>query len=348
MPHGDLVRLLEELGAPSYRAAQILDWVWRSGATDFDQMSNLPRALRASLADALRVLPVDVATEQVATDGTRKALLRLSDGRAVESVLMPAQGSTGRPTATVCVSTQVGCAAACAFCATGAEGFSRHLTASEIAGQVLFFQSGIQASPITVSRVTNVVFMGQGEPLLNLEPTLEAARALTDPERFGLGERHLTISTVGIVPGILEMARRGGQIGLAISLHAPEDALRSRLVPVNRKYPLATLLDAVRAYIAATGRRVSFEYALLDQVNDHLEQAEALGALLAGMLCHVNLIPMNPVPGLPFQPSAPARVHAFFQELKRRRIPVTVRRQRGAEIMAACGQLKRTRIEDAV
>jgi 23S rRNA (adenine2503-C2)-methyltransferase len=190
--------------------------------------------------------------------------------------------------------------------------------------------------------LTNIVFMGQGEPLLNLEATLAAAEALTDPRRLGLGDRHVTISTVGIVTGIEALAARKAQVGLAVSLHAPDDALRDRLVPVNRKYPIDRLLEAVRAYIGATGRRVTFEYTLLDGVNDAPAQARALADRLAGLLCHVNLIPMNPVPGLPYQPSPPARVEVFGRALRGRGVPATVRAQRGAEIMAACGQLKLT------
>jgi 23S rRNA (adenine2503-C2)-methyltransferase len=342
-----LSTLLAGWGAPRYRTRQILDWVWRKGGVTFSAMTDLPAALRERLAENLTVLPFMVAGEQVARDGTRKALLRLEDGRAVETVLMFGRGSAGRPTATVCVSTQVGCPARCDFCATGFEGFTRNLSAAEITGQVLHFQAFLRGRGERPDHVTNVVFMGQGEPLLNLEPTLAAVAALTDPDRFGLGDRHITLSTVGIIPGIRALAERHTQVGLAVSLHAPDDELRNRLVPVNRKYPITPLLAAVREFIQATGRRVTFEYTLLDGVNDSPAQARRLVERLRGMRCHVNLIPMNPVPGLPYRPSPESGVRAFREALEAGGIAATVRIQRGADIMAACGQLKMTAAESA-
>jgi 23S rRNA (adenine2503-C2)-methyltransferase len=241
-----------------------------------------------------------------------------------------------RERATVCISSQAGCAVGCPFCATGELGFERDLTVAEIVDQVRHWRRRLAAED---RRVTNVVFMGMGEPLLNLEPVLEAAAALSDPRRFGLGARHVTISTSGVVPGIDRLTELRPQWTLAISLHAARPQLRDVLVPLNRRYPVDAVVDAATRYADATGRRVSYEYVMIGGINDTAEDAEAVAALLRGRLAHVNLIPMNPVAHTPWQPSGPERLTAFAAALQLSGIETTIRRNRGIEIGAACGQL---------
>ena len=245
------------------------------------------------------------------------------------------------------MSSQVGCGVGCPFCATGRSGLLRNLSAGEIVGQILFFAREVREREGADARLTNVVFMGQGEPLANFRPVWKAIETLSSPEAFGLGARHLTISTSGLVPRTRALAEKPLQVGLAISLHAPDDALRDRLVPVNRKYPIGELMDACRYYVDKTNRRVSFEYVMIDGVNDSVEQAETLASLLHGFLGHVNLIPMNPVAESPFQPTPWKRVLAFEATLRRRGIPCTVRVERGDPIDAACGQLRARLLESS-
>jgi 23S rRNA (adenine2503-C2)-methyltransferase len=323
---------LESLGEPAYRARQVWEWVWKHLATDFAVMTNLPAALRESLSERFLLDPFSVLARESDDEGTEKVLLGLADETSIEAVLIREEDRR-----TVCISTQVGCPVGCTFCATGQMGFVRNLSAGEIAGQVLYFARSLKEKG---ERVTHVVVMGMGEPLLNYEATLKALLNLNDPRGFGLGARRITLSTVGVVPGILRLAQEGRQFNLAISLHAPDDELRKELVPLAAHWPIAQVLSAAEAYSVATGRRVTFEYVLLGGVNDSLKHARKLAALLRGKLAHVNLIPFNPAPGLPFRRPDEGQVELFRRELLAHNIDVTVRRSRGIRIQAGCGQLR--------
>ena len=332
-----LDKLFSDWGEPSYRTQQVWEWVYRHLADDFQAMTNLPKSLRRRLEDEFVLNPLEPVDEVVSGDGsTRKVLFRLRDGETIESVLMLYPRRR-----TVCVSTQVGCPIGCAFCATGRSGFRRNLKAGEIIAQVLHFaremkpQVGKDEKPIT-----NVVVMGMGEPFLNYEATLRAIRTLNDHRGFNLGARRFTISTVGIVPGIRKLAKERLQVELAVSLHAPNDEIRDRLVPVNQGYPIKRLMVACRQYIEQTNRRITFEYVLIDGVNDSIRHARELATLLSGMLCHVNLIAMNPVPDVPYGPPPRRKVLAFEEELRRLGISVTLRSGKGVDIQAGCGQLR--------
>ena len=324
---------LRQKGHPAYRADQIWQWVYSSLAVDYEAMLNVPLGLRAELAERLAFPGLKEAARVSSRDKrTLKSLFELHDDETVESVLMRYDRRR-----TVCVSTQVGCAIGCPFCATGESGFNRNLSPGEIVEQVLFYCRELAPRG---QRVTNVVFMGMGEPLLNYENTWEAIATLNDEQGLALGARHMTVSTAGIVPGIDRMAAEPLQVGLSISLHAAEDLLRNELVPVNRRYPLGDLLAACRRYIAQTRRRVTFEYALIDGVNDSPEHALKLSKLLHGLLCHVNLIPLNVVAGGGLQAAPRERVDAFKMILENEHVPVTVRLGRGLDIQAGCGQLR--------
>ena len=329
-----LQSLLAGWGEPTYRARQLWEWLYVHLVTDFDRMTNLPTSLRERLAvEAIIGVPQVVDTVQSANGETRKDLLQMEDGETVEVVLMQYERRC-----TACISTQAGCAVGCAFCATGQTGFRRDLTSGEIVAQALHFARELR---VAGDRLTNVVLMGMGEPLLNYDNSLAAIRCLTHPQGFALGQRHVTLSTVGVAPAIERLAGEGLQITLALSLHAATDALRDQLVPINRRYGLDALLAACHGYVERTGRRVSFEWALIAGVNDTPEQAEALAARLAGMLAHVNLIPLNPIPEYGERASSRAAMDAFTAVLARHRVPYTIRVQRGVEIQAACGQLRR-------
>jgi 23S rRNA (adenine2503-C2)-methyltransferase len=341
----DLERWLREVGEPPFRAKQLYHWLYGALAADFSAMANLPKPLREKLA---RLAVVDVlapVAETLSHDRlTRKALLRLPDGASIESVLMIYRPtSESRARRTVCVSTQAGCAVGCPFCATGMAGLLRNLTCGEIVAQVLHFARQLRALYGPQDGVTNVVFMGQGEPLANLEAVWAAVEQLNSPYGFNLGARHMTISTVGLVPQIRALADKPLQVGLAISLHAPDDDLRSRLVPMNKRYPIAPLLEACREYVARTNRRITFEYALMAGVNDSPAQASQLASLLHGLLCHVNLIPLNDVAGSPFRAPTRDAVLAFQTTLQRKGVIATVRAEKGGHIDAACGQLRARR-----
>ncbi|MDY7077578.1 MAG: 23S rRNA (adenine(2503)-C(2))-methyltransferase RlmN [Chloroflexota bacterium] len=328
-----LQALLTEWGEPAYRTRQLWEWLYVHLATDLDQMTNLPRSLRERLAAETAIgLPQVVDTLESADGKTSKYLLRLVDGETVEAVLMRYERRR-----TACISTQVGCAVGCTFCATGQMGFRRNLSAGEIVIQALHFARILRGAG---DRLTNVVLMGMGEPLLNYDNSLAAIRRLTDPQGFNLGQRHITLSTVGIVPGIKRLAEEGLQITLAISLHAATDRLRDQLVPINQSYKLDTLFEACYRYVEHTGRRISFEWALIQGVNDSLAQARALAARLTGIKAHVNLIPLNPTPDYDGQPSSRAALDAFTAVLEQNRIPYTLRVRRGANIQAGCGQLR--------
>jgi 23S rRNA (adenine2503-C2)-methyltransferase len=328
----ELKGLLAAWGEPAYRAGQIETWLYQRHAADVMEMSNLPKSLRLRLAEETGLNPLRPVVALDSSDGyTHKTLFALSDGREIEAVLMRYDQRQ-----TLCISTQAGCAMACPFCATGQMGFMRNLSAGEIVAQVLYYARQLDREG---KRVTNIVFMGMGEPLANYAETWRAVRRLNDPAGFNLGARHMTISTVGLVPAIHRMSKEPEQVGLAVSLHAPTDELRNTIVPINRRYPLDMLMPALRDYIAATHRRVTFEYALMDQLNDSEAQAGQLAELLAGLLCHVNLIPLNPTPNSPWSGSPDERVYAFRDRLEAAGIPTTVRLRRGIDIAAGCGQL---------
>ena len=334
MSLADLAAILAVWGEPDYRARQVWEWVYQHKVTEFAAMANLPKPLRERLDAEFLIGTLEQVTEVQSSDGyTVKRLLRLPDGQLIESVLMEYDGSRR----TACISTQAGCAMGCVFCATGQMGFARHLTTGEIVEQALFFARQLEAEG---ERLSNVVLMGMGEPLHNYDATLEAIARLNDEHGLNIGQRHITLSTVGLAPDIRRFADEGLQVGLAISLHAATDEERSRLLPVNKKWPLAELMAAVRYYIEQTGRRVTFEWALIAGENDTVEQATRLGRLLHGLICHVNLIPLNPTPGYAGRPSDPARVEAFQAALQSYGVSSTVRVRRGIDIQAGCGQLK--------
>jgi 23S rRNA (adenine2503-C2)-methyltransferase len=335
---GTLETWLGGEGEATYRARQVADAVWRGSAASAADLRTLPTGLRERLAERYRIDTL-VETELRPTDGglTEKALHRLSDGALVESVLMryPARGAR-RERHTLCISSQAGCAVGCPFCATGELGFGRDLETAEIVDQVRHAARRLAASG---RRLTNVVFMGMGEPLLNLDRVLDAVEALSDPRRFGLGARHVTVSTSGVVPGIRRLTDLGPQFTLAVSLHAARDPLRDVLVPLNRRWPVAEVVAAARDHARATGRRISYEVTMIAGVNDTPRDADAIVELLRGDLAHVNLIPMNPVAHTPWEASAAPVVDAFAARLRAGGIAATIRRNRGQDIGAACGQL---------
>ena len=339
-----VARAVEAWGEPRYRAKQIWQAVYRSLAASPEEVTTLPKPLRQKLAKAFTFGSLTPATTLTSSDGqTRKTLFRLADGAAIEAVLMN-YGESGLASEseasaharrTVCISCQAGCALGCVFCATGQMGFTRNLTAGEIVEQVLYYARALRPQPLT-----NIVIMGMGEPFLNYDNTLAAVDILNSDDGLNFGERRITISTVGIVPGIERFAAEKRQVNLAISLHAATDKLRSQLMPINRKYPLSALIPAVRQYVEATRRRVTFEWALIRDVNDTPEQAAKLADLAAGLpLAHVNLIPLNPSQGYPGMASTREHVAAFKAVLDSRSVPCTVRLRRGVDIAAGCGQL---------
>jgi 23S rRNA (adenine2503-C2)-methyltransferase len=357
---GQLEALVAEAGEPPYRARQLTHWLDTRRQPDPRAMTNLPRSLRARLSERFAGAGLTLDRHQAGDDGwTHKLLFRLPGGDAVESVLMyyPPAGSSPdddweggpRGRATVCISTQAGCAMGCTFCATGQFGFTRHLSVGEVVEQVARVSTMLPAlrpGPGAPDHLTNVVFMGMGEPFANQEATWGSAYRLH--QGFGLSARAITISTVGLVPGIRRAAAEPLRVNLAVSIHAASDDVRDRLVPANRSWPIAELLEAVGDYVAATRRRVSFEYALMAGVNDDLEQAGRLGRLLAplrvpgsgGHAAHVNLIPYNPTPGTGFSPPSKAAVRRFRDAVAASGVPVSVRANRGVGIDAACGQLR--------
>jgi 23S rRNA (adenine2503-C2)-methyltransferase len=324
---------------PSYRARQITDAVWKDGGvTDAAGLRTLPAALRAAVGRDFRLDTVADTEIRLADGGrTEKALHRLDDGALIESVLMhyPARGGS-RERHTLCISSQAGCAVGCPFCATGELGFGRDLETAEILDQVRHAARRLAADG---RRLTNIVFMGMGEPLLNLDRVLAAVEALNDPGRFGLGARNITVSTSGVVPGIRRLTALGPQFTLAVSLHAARDPLRDVLVPLNRRWPVAEVVEAARQHAAATGRRVSYEVTMIGGVNDTDVDARALADLLRGQHAHVNLIPMNPVAHTPWTASPMPVIEAFATTLRAAGITTTIRRNRGQEVGAACGQL---------
>ena len=336
----ELESIVSELAEPSYRARQVWEWAYRNLAASYNEMTNLPASLRENLEERVPFRDLQHDGTLTSDDGrTRKELLRLEDGKLVEAVLMLYDPrSDSRRRATVCVSSQAGCAMGCVFCATGQAGFDRNLTTGEIVAQVLGFAR--EQARAGGQRVTNVVFMGMGEPMANYRAVWGAVERLTDPSGFNLGARHITISTVGHVPGIYRLTEERLQVGLAVSLHAPDDVLREQLIPTAHRYPLADIIEACRTYIRQTNRRVTFEYCLMADVNDSADQARALGELVGGLNCHVNLIPVNPTPDDTIRRPSRAKTLAFESELRSLGVPCTVRVEKGVEISAACGQLR--------
>jgi len=332
----DLKAWLAERGHRAFHAPQVYRWVFEKRAEGFDTMSDLPKTLRQQLDDEWTVFSTAVAHHHVAPDGTDKLLLACPDGRKIECVLMAEDDRR-----TVCISTQVGCGMGCVFCASGLKGVERNLTRGEIVEQVIRLRNLLPAD----ERLTNLVVMGMGESLANLDNLVAALDRICSPEGLGLGQRRVTVSTVGLPEKMRKLAALDRQYHLAVSLHAPTEALRNELVPVNEKVGLSAVMDAADEYFRRSGRQVTFEYVLLRGINDRPVDASALAALLESRKAHVNLIPYNPVAGLPFERPAPEAVDRFVRTLKARRISVSVRKTKGREIDAACGQLRR-RFED--
>jgi 23S rRNA (adenine2503-C2)-methyltransferase len=329
----ELVQLVVEWGEPRFRATQIWRWLYSTLAGDPAEMLNLPKDLRQRLQEQTYVGYLKPITSTMDEDHlTEKVLFETIDGQYLETVLMR---YTNRNT--ICVSSQVGCPIGCTICATGQRGFVRNLTTGEVAAQTLHFARKLRDEN---AHVTNVVFMGMGEPMLNFDAVWRSILNLNDREGLALGSRRFTMSTAGVVPGIERLARESLAVGLAISLHAPDNALRDQLVPINRCYPLEQVIPASKFHIERTGRRVTFEYALMDGVNDSDDHARRTAALLRGLLCHVNLIPMNPTPNVAYRPSPNERVLRFQEILVKERIQTTVRLRRGVDIQAGCGQLR--------
>jgi 23S rRNA (adenine2503-C2)-methyltransferase len=330
----ELEAVLAEFGSPAYRARQIYHWAYQQLAASYDDIAVLPKTLRGDLAESLPITHLDQVSEQQADDGeTLKLLFRTWDGNHVETVLMFYPDRV-----TVCVSCQIGCAVGCSFCATGMMGLTRNLTAGEMVGQVV---AAARRAREFDRQLTNIVMMGMGEPFQNYEATMKMARILNAPEGMKFGARRITVSTSGLVPFIDRLAEDPLQVKLAISLHAPNDHLRDTLVPLNRRWPVRQLVDACRRYVDKTGRRISFEYCLIKGVNDSDEIARELATLLRGLLCHVNVIPLNPTPAEPsYQRPSEDRIRRFAQIVEAGGIPTSVRYSRGVDIAAACGQLR--------
>jgi len=321
----------EARGQGSYRVGQTRAWLYDRDVRSFGELTDLPQLERTALGERFDLTAPDAARVERSADGTVKHLWRLSDDELVESVLIPSPDRL-----TLCLSTQAGCAMACVFCATGWSGYRRQLKAGEIVAQ--FRGARRYAREHELGAISNVVFMGMGEPLMNRKAVFPTLTLLN--QAYGMGARRITVSTVGVVPGILELAGRPEQFRLAVSLHAPNHELRSQLVPLERKYPLPTLLESLRVFEAAGGRRITFEYVLIDAVNDAPEQANELGHLVGEFQAHVNLIPFNPIPGTDWRPTPPERQREFAAILEARGVPATIRSPRGRDIAAACGQLR--------
>ena len=333
----DLKQKLEEKGEPPYRAGQIADWIYRKRVQSFDEMTDLPQNLRAWFNESFTIGRLETVRVLGSRDTTRKYLLRLNDGSLIESVLIPAspalygQRSDRR---TICISTQVGCAYGCKFCASGLEGFSRNLRADEIVNQIITIERESD------EKIDNIVFMGMGEPLANFDNLLRAIRIINVPWGLGIGARHITLSTSGLAPQIKKLADEPLQIRLAVSLHGATDEVRHQIMPVNRRYNIATLMEACRYYTARKKQRLTFEYILIAGVNDSDDQARHLTRLAGELEAKVNLIPYNTVQGLPWSRPPLDRQEKFLSILRSRKIAATLRREKGHDIEAACGQLR--------
>lgn len=336
----DLENYLLAQGQPRYRARQIYAWIYRKEVSSFYEMSDMPKELRARLDKNAEISIPRVLKQRVSKDNTRKFLLEMKDKKKVETVVIP-QGGDKNDRYSLCISTQIGCPVGCAFCATGASGFQRSLQAYEMVGQVLGSRREL-AKRLKAQEellITNVVYMGMGEPMLNFDEVLKSVYILNDHRGINIGQRHITISTAGEVKGIQRLAREKIQVTLAISLHACNNELRNQLIPLNRKYPLELLMESVAEYIEDSGRRVTFEYIMLDGVNTDLSDALAMIKLLKPLLANVNLIPYNEVSGLDFKRPSPAKIGQFYNWLADGGLNVTLREERGSDIEAACGQL---------
>ena len=326
----ELSTLVVELGGKAFQGRQVFRWIHRKGVTDFSAMTDVPKGVRARLADVAVISTPAIVRKDTSSDGTTKLLLRLGDGRQIEAVFIP-----DTPSQTFCISTQVGCAMKCGFCLTGTMGLTRHLTAGEIAGQVrvLAKELGFLDTPF------NIVVMGMGEPLHNYDATMKALRMVGSEDGLHVSPRRVTLSTVGVVPGLEKLAQEAYMPNLAISLHATTEAQRDELVPINRKYSLAQLMAACRSFPLKKRSRITFEYVMLAGVNDTIEDARRLVRLLNGLKAKVNLLPLNEAAGIPYTRPSDDQVDAFAQVLAHAHITVSVRKSRGRDIRAACGQL---------
>ncbi|MGI6451994.1 MAG: 23S rRNA (adenine(2503)-C(2))-methyltransferase RlmN [Syntrophomonadaceae bacterium] len=340
----ELEDFMQSVGQPRYRGRQVFKWIYHKGVSSFYEMSDIPKRFRYELDEIAKISIPRVLKQRVSSDGTRKFLLELEDKKRIETVIIPHNNNDKNTSYTLCISTQVGCPVGCSFCATGASGFQRNLRAFEIVGQYLGSVRELKKKLRKISSdqqlITNVVYMGMGEPLLNYNETIESIRVLNNPRGINLGQRHITISTCGEIPGIKRLAREPLQVTLAISLHASNNHLRSQIIPLNRKYPLEDLMEAVSYYISLTNRRVTFEYVLLDGINTSAEDAQNLVKLVKPLLCNVNLIPYNEVEGLGYKKPSNQTALQFFDQLSEAGINVTFRQEKGADIEAACGQLR--------
>ncbi len=335
MPRKRLAEQFEQWGERGFRATQLVKWIHQRGVLDFDAMTDISKGLRAQLGQLAELVLPEIALERSSDDGTVKWVLRLADGNAIETVFIP-EDDRG----TLCISSQVGCALDCTFCSTAQQGFNRNLTAHEIIGQIWLANSRLPIPDGRSRAVTNVVFMGMGEPLANFDAVVDAIDLMLDDNAYGLSKRRVTVSTSGLVPA-LDRLGQVSDVALAVSLHAPTDALRDRLVPINRKYPIRELLAACRRYTrdGARHHRVTFEYVLLAGINDQPAQAHELMDLLRDIPCKINLIPFNPFPGSPFVRPSMNAVRAFQRLLDDAGFVTIIRRTRGDDIDAACGQL---------
>ena len=328
----DLTELLQNLGEPSYRARQLWHNVYKRLVSNPDEMTEIPRELQSRISGILSFTSLETRAMARSDDGsTEKVLFSLSDNQLIEAVLLRHQRRR-----TVCVSAQVGCAMGCIFCATGQMGLERNLTQGEIVEQVIHFARHLASED---QRVTNLVIMGMGEPFHNYQAVMQAIENLNDPSGFKFGARRITISTIGIVPSIERFTQENHQVNLAVSLHGATNELRSELVPINQRYPIDELIPSCQEYVQQTGRRITFEWALIHEVNDGLDQAQALVDLIQGLNCHVNLIPLNPIQGFVGRASSPERAKIFHDFLTNHKIPCTIREAQGVDINAGCGQL---------
>ena len=359
LSHEDLIKEFIDRGDKKYRADQVWRSLYKDGVRDFGEITTLSKPLRKSLDTQFTISPLSVETSLTSSDSsTTKKLFKLHDGELIETVLMRYEPDGHRKNRkTVCVSTQAGCALGCTFCATGQQGFRRNLRVSEIVDQVIemdIIARGEDQEEIELGKrtkgelqgVTNVVFMGMGEPLANYNNTLNAIRVLNDGQGLGIGARHITVSTVGLIPEIEKLAKEDIQVNLAVSLHAPDDATRSQTMPINKRYPIADLIEACKNYVHRTNRRIFFEYVLLKDQNDSVAQSHKLGVLLRGLLCHVNLIPVNPTSNGPYERTNLGNAKEFQVGLQEFGIPSTVRMEKGIDINAGCGQLRARVLEN--
>ena len=334
MDRAGLEAFFERLGEKPFRARQVMKWIYQQGETDFAAMTDLSKVLREKLVPMAEVRPPEVVADHLSEDGTRKWLMKVDAGNSVETVFIPEEGR-----GTLCISSQVGCALDCQFCATAEQGFNRNLTTAEILGQVWHANRMLGRDENGNRRLTNIVLMGMGEPLANFRNVLPALNVMLDDLGFGFSKRRVTLSTSGVVSNLYRLADQS-EVALAVSLHAPEDALRDEIVPINRKWPIAELMDACRYYLERhPGRHITWEYVMLDGVNDSEEDARKVARLLAGIPSKINLIPFNPYPGARYRRSSDERIERFRRVLQEKDFLVITRKTRGDDIDAACGQL---------